>query len=464
MPRLRARWVRLTILLAGTALATVGGARSGAAQLPAGVIVERPIAFDGAHKVFAITPRLASRLSLAAPGWTVSGDYREARLYSVDPLGGYVLVIQRESGVLERHALGDAERAQLESAIDAAIAASGRAASEGSADAASEPAGNSFARRQLLLSAVVFGPLAASLPDDGSSALALYLVTTGSAFFISYDAAKSHQITRAQSYLASNLGIAAGGAGVLVGYAATGNTDRGVRGVALGAALAGTVAGVSLGAPLTDAEAHAAWSGIETGAASGFSIATITGATGRGRAAAAAGGEAVGYALGVAYPRAASYSLTAGDVDATQTVGLVGALAGGALVGGMDHPSTRTLVSAIYPGYVAGLLVGDLSIARHFDLSESDATLVDVGAVAGGLIGVAIPVILQSDNTGFLLGAGAVGAAVGVSAVIGISSPHPEPTASSTSSGSRFRLSVAPTLVGPTARRPGLAASASVRF
>ena len=439
----------------------LSGAHPVRAQLPAGTIIETPVAFDGAHRVFAITPRLAERLALAAPRWPVAGSYREARLYSVEPLGGFVLVVQRDSGAYERRALSDVDRAQLQSVIDSAMGASGHPVGEGSADVASEPAGNGFARRQLVLSAGVFGPLAASLANDGSSALALYLLTTGGAFFVSYDAAQSGRITRAQSYLASNLGVAAGGAATLVGYAATGNVDRGVRAAVLGAALGGTIAGVALGAPLTDAEAHAAWSGIETGAASGFSIATISGATPRVRAAAAAGGEALGYAVGVAYPRHTSYNLTAGDVGAVQTVGLIGGLFGGAVIGSANHPSTRTITTAVFPGYLGGLLVGDLAIARRFDLTESDATIVNVGAIAGGLVGLAAPVAGSSDNGTFILASAAIGASLGVAAVIGISDPRNDATATRIS---RLRISIGPGLLGVVTRRPGTYPLASFRF
>ena len=38
--------------------------------------VEEPVPFDSAARVIAITPTLAERLQLRAPGWPVSGDYR----------------------------------------------------------------------------------------------------------------------------------------------------------------------------------------------------------------------------------------------------------------------------------------------------------------------------------------------------------------------------------------------------
>src|SRR4051794_2528430 len=65
-------------------------------------VVETPIPFDSARRVLAVTPAVADRFHLSGPAWTVQGEYREARLYSVDPGGGFVLVVQRLSGALER--------------------------------------------------------------------------------------------------------------------------------------------------------------------------------------------------------------------------------------------------------------------------------------------------------------------------------------------------------------------------
>src|SRR5690242_15307513 len=135
--------------------------------------IERPQPFDSAQRIVAVTPALAERLHLEAPVWPVRGDYREARLYSVEPGGGFVLVVQQASGVLERYSLTDAERVSLRGAIDAAMIATGRPSAEAANDIVSEPAGNAFARHQTLLAATIYAPLAASIADDGRVAGAL---------------------------------------------------------------------------------------------------------------------------------------------------------------------------------------------------------------------------------------------------------------------------------------------------
>ena len=44
---------------------------------------ERPVPFDSAGRISAITPPMAARLGLAAPAWPVTGDFLDARLYEI---------------------------------------------------------------------------------------------------------------------------------------------------------------------------------------------------------------------------------------------------------------------------------------------------------------------------------------------------------------------------------------------
>jgi hypothetical protein len=394
-----------------------------AADLGAQIVVETPIPFDSAQRVLAVTPTVAQRFHLSAPAWPVQGEYREARLYSVDPGGGFVLVIQRMSGALERVPLDTDRRGALRNAVDAGMASVGRPTVDVAADIVSEPAGSAFARHQTLLGAAVYGPLAASLSDEPSGATALYLAVTGASFFISYGAAQSNSFSRAQSDLSGNLGLAAGGVAGLLGYAATGNGDKGVRVVALGSALVGTIAGVELGQNLSDAEAHAATLGIEAAGATALAITNFAGASSRTSAAAVALVGVIGYPIGVRYPRRASYAVTAGDIDATSTSGLVGVLAGAAALGGIDDPSSRQISAFLGTGYIGGLFVGDVMIARPLNLTRSQANILNVGAFAGALVGVALPVLARAENTGVLFGAAAGGAVLGMA---GLAASFPE--------------------------------------
>lgn len=424
--------------------------------------VETPVPFDSARRVLVVTPALADRLHLDAPAWPVNGEYRDARLYAAST-GGFVLVAQLASGALQRYMLTDAQRSALGAAIDAAVATSGRPVTEASVDAPSEPAGNGFARHVTVLSALVYAPLAASLFDDGQAAGAAYFIVAGGAFFASYGAAQSGHITRAQSDLAANLGLAGGAGGLAVAYAATGNADKGPRAAALGAAVVGMIAGANLGRHLTDAEAHSATLGIETAAAATWSIGAAAGLENRGMAAAVAASEPLGYVLGVRYPRVASYAVTAGDANAVQTAGLVGAAFGGALLGSGSATSRRTGI-AVGASYVGGVIVGDLALARPFDFTTSEANLVTVGAIAGGLMGLALPLISDSDNRSLILGSVGGGATIGMSLVVGLTNPRHagesrlQPTTPS-------RLSLLPGgLLGVATRAPGPHPLVQLRF
>jgi hypothetical protein len=415
---------------------------------------ETPVPFDSAHRVVVITPALAERLHLADPAWPVRDVYRDVHLYASSQ-GGFVLVASLSTGSLKRYELTQAQRVALGAAIDAAMTASGRPIGQGGAEP-SEPAGNGYARKITALTALGYAPLAASLSDDGSVAGATYVLTTGAAFFISYGAAQSGQITRAQGDLSANLGVAAAAAGIGVGYAATGRGDKGVRAISVGSALAGTIAGIGLGQHLTDAEAHSATLGIEGTAASAWAIAAGAGARGRGMAAIVAASEPLGYVLGLQYPRTASYGVTAGDVNAMQTAGLVGAAVGGALIGGA-HPSPRLTGVVLGTSYVAGLLVGDAAIARPFDLTTSDANLATIGAVAGGVMGLAIPLIAQSRNASVVSGSAAAGATLGMSLVFASTNFRRAGEIVPPTERSPSRLSFGPgvAVLGLAARAPG---------
>ena len=400
----------------GLAIGTIALLASGAAG--AQVVTETPIPFDSAQRVLAVTPIVAARFHLTPPAWPVQGEYREARLYTVDPGGGFVLVVQRPTGALERLVLDDNRRAALRSAVDAGMASVGRPTVDVAADVVSEPAGSAFARHQTFLGATVYGPLAASLAEE-SGAAGLYLIVTGASFFISYSAAQSTPFTRAQSDLAGNLGLAVGGGGALLAYSATGNGDKGVRAIALGSALVGTIAGANLGRTLSDAEAHAATLGIEAAAATALTVTNFAGASGRTSAASVALAGALGYPIGVRYPRRASYTVTAGDVDATSTSALVGVLVGASALGSIDSPSDKQIAAYLGAGYIGGLVMGDVLFARLFDLTRSQANILDVGAFAGALIGAALPVAAKSDNATYVFGSAAAGAAIGMGLLAG---------------------------------------------
>lgn len=438
--------MRLAVAVAALSLVLSSPARS--------QTIETPVPFDSARRVLAITSDMADRLGLRPPAWPVTGAYREARLYSVSPPGGFTLVVERPSGALERFTISDAARASLGGVVDAAISATGGLAGRGSPTVvASDPIGNRFAGRLTVLSAIAYGPLAASLADEGSGATALYLATTGLTFFASYAAAQQNQFTRAQADLASDLGLAAGAGGFLLGYAGTGNSeDKGIRALALGTAFAGTLTGAVVGKGMTDAEAHGITLGIEVGAATGLALSRALSDNGQAAAATVVAGGAIGLPIGLMYARRAPYTVTPGDAESVGLSGLIGAAWSATTLG--DSPSERRVAATLGTGYVLGALAGSFAIARPLNLTRSQANVLKVGALAGGLVGAAIPVLAEDIDPAAGFAAIAGGATLAVAALAG---SFPKTALAMGQQPGRLKWSFSPTgLLGLKSRRPGL--------
>jgi hypothetical protein len=433
--------------------------RSAAAQT-----VEAPVPFDSAARVMAVTPILAERLQLRAPGWPVSGSYREARLYAVRPAGGFVLVVHRAAGALERTALTESQRDELRTLIDAGMSAAGRPTGETGSTVISEPAGFAFARDQSLLGLALYGPLAASLSDDAATASSAYLLMAGGAFFVSYGLTESQPITRAQSDLAQHLALDFAGEDGLWTYALGADNTRGARALALGAAAAGTITGLSLGRTMSDAESHAATAGITATALTTWGIASAAGATGRSAAALVGAGGIVGYGVGLAYPRHVAYTVSAGDVNAVYTSGIIGAGFGEMFIA-HDNVSTTTAGLVLTPAYLAGLWLGDRLIARPYDLTAPQGRLLQVGAGAGALIGAAIPLMAQLDDGAVAVGFATAGAALGSALTLSLMNAHSSNGGGAENTGARLgrtierksgiQLSVASAAVGVMSGVPG---------
>jgi hypothetical protein len=153
-----------------------------------------------------------------------------------------------------------------------------------------------------------------------------------------------------------------------------------------------------------------------------------------------------GYPLGVHYPRRASYTVTSGDVEATSTSALVGAAYAAATLG--DDPGGKRIAATLGAGYLVGAFVGDQALARPFNMTQAQANLLKIGALAGGLVGAAIPVLAGSEQIGFIMSSVAAGATLGMA---GLASTFPhagatEPQPVGPPGGSRgARFSLTPT-------------------
>ena len=422
--------------MVSTIVAAIFIASPGAAQQ-----VERPITFDTAQRVTAITPSLATRLGLTPPLWPVLGAYREARLYGT--ADGYVIVVQRQDGAMERYPLDAASGAVLRNAVTSAMAAAGNPTGEPGSDAISEPAGFAFARRQLVVGALVYGPTLAALSSDGSTGAALYLLGTGVPFFAALAYSRESPVTQAQNDLASDAGprFALMTSGAF--YAATGHRRKETYlATVLAGAISGTVAGIRVGRTLTDGEAAGMIAGSNvTAAVTAGTMATLgmfdeqcrdesvtyidwsgqqvtrieqrcRGGTSRADYAVLVGAGLVGYPLGRRYVRRAPYAITAGDIRTLYVTGLTGMLATSTVM--PDDVDDRAAAAILTTGLVAGLLAGDRLLVKPYDYTRGEGLLLGTGAIGGALLGLAIPVGGQVDESRVYLGAMSLGAIGGI--------------------------------------------------
>lgn len=368
-------------------------------------IVETPLPFDSAANVRSVTPALAARLGLQPPAWPVSGNYAQARLYSMST-GGTVLVVERAGGTLERHVLDDAQLASLRSTIHTATLTIGNRVGEDRPDVISEPARGAFLRNQMILAAVLYGPLVAALTDDVQAGTAMYLISVGGSYFTLNSISRTTPITRAQNDLATDGAVrgAATAVGLMRAFAGNDVHRKTYSGIALGGAIAGSTIGYLRGRGLTDSEAHASMklSTFAAGTALGiagavglFDHADLTGAFNYERLVAGsmvAAGLA-GYLLGPNYPRRARYTVTAGDVRVLPIGAFIGALAGATPF--VESENEQLIAGGATVGWLAGIVAVDRWVAKPFDYGSGDVTQAWLGTIAGGLLGGALIVLTE---------------------------------------------------------------------
>ena len=375
-------------------------ARSADAQ-----VVETPVAFDSAANVRTVTPALAARLGLQRPAWPVSGDYVQARLYSMST-GGTVLVVERSGGTLERYMLEDTQLASLRSTINTATLAIGNRVSEDRPDVISAPARGAFLRNQMILAAALYGPLLAALTDDAQTGTVMYLASVGGSYFVLNSISRTTEITRAQNDLATDGALrgAATAVGLMRAFAGNDVHRKTYSGIALGGAIAGSTIGYLRGRGLTDSEAHASmkFSTFAAGTALGlagaaglFDQADLTGASSYERliAGSMVAAGLAGYLLGPNYPRRARYAVTAGDVRVLPIGAFIGALAGATPF--VESENEQLIAGGATIGWLAGIVASDRWVAKPFDYGSGDVTQAWLGTIAGGLLGGALIVLTE---------------------------------------------------------------------
>lgn len=380
-------------------------------------VIETPVPFDSGARVRSLTPALVARFELRPPEWPVAGDFVAARLYSVSS-GGTVLSVERASGQVERYALADDQISALRGAVDRALLADTTAVVGERPSETAVAARRAFARNQMILSAIVYGPLIASFADDGRTATALYLLSVGASFFAVNDMAKNTNVTHTQNDLATD--------GTIRGYAATSGLvyafsgdglDRKIySALGLAGAIGGAKLGFERGRRLTDSEAQAARK------ASTLSAATTLGVLGamgmfeepdqdRPVIGAVVAGGLAGYLVGPEYPRRARYTVTGGDVRLLPVGALVGAAAGLTPVLTTGEVPMRWGLATV--GGIAGTLLMDRTLVRKYDYTNADATQLWFGTLAGALLGGAVVALTEPASEEVVLGMLTAGAFFG---------------------------------------------------
>jgi hypothetical protein len=383
-------------------------------------VVERPVAFDNAGQVMVMTPYIADRAALRAPWWPVSGDFTEARLYTVND-SSYVLTVARRSGVIERYSLSAPDR----DAIRAIVSRLPR-----DVIAARSDARNAFIRNQTALGLLAYGPaFAISIGDNNAGRTAGYLVVGGGTFFAASEISRRMSISRAQSDLAFNMGRN----GSLAGWATMYVFNAGDRAQAAGAfvgGLTGTALALGVARNMTEADADGAGFGADLGALIGYG--TMEAIRGRETCATVAPFECkrslsdrsevaiilasgiLGYPMGLLYPRNARYHVTPGDIQTLWGTAALGMTTAGAFLD--EHASGRTVALTLTGGGVLGVIAGDRFLVRRFDYSRTDAGRLDLGIAAGGLMGAGVAALINSDNPGphLVLGMASVGGLAGL--------------------------------------------------
>ena len=383
---------------------------------------EVPEPFDSAGRVEVITPTIAARLQLLPPAWRITGDYEGARLYRLSD-DAYVVVVTRRDGTVERYAITGADRAYLRDKtsslppdIEEQIRGAVREATRGGFERASR---NAFIRNQTLLGLTVYAPsFAWAVTNDEAGRVASYLLVAGLSYFGASTLSRDITITEPMNDLATSAAIKGGLSGWAIASALDATRDGQAASILVGS-LAGTAAGLWFGQGMTEAQVASA------GFASSALAITAAGAvkaidegpenvSWRAQAGIIAGVGLVGYPLGATYPRRVSYNVTEGDVNTLWTAGLLGAgLASTITAGSGTDESARW--AAASAGFVGGIVLGDRLIVSRYDYSQGDASLLLLGAGAGGLMGAGVYALIDRDrsNDPLLVGLASLGGVAG---------------------------------------------------
>lgn len=432
MAPLSRRWRAAAVVAAALVAPTPSSAQ---------VVRERPVPLDTAGGVLTIDAELRRSLGLFPE---VQG-FRSARLFQLESGGAYVLEIELrdpEGPARERRALSPAEVTDLRARVSAAMGARGPAAF------------STDGRAGLLLTSTALGlgfygwavPVALDLEER--SAVAAYLLTAGTSFFLPYQVTRGRPVSRAQRNASVWAATRGGIYGLVLADALTEGEepeprfvdDDGDEDVILAGGMAASLLGGVLGygyggrpgvdEALVARRATAGDFALGWGFGTSVALGLYDGETycegdlcETSEFERRPGGQLGTLALGVAgtwaggrWARARDH--TVGDTRALRSFGLLGAqavlpLAWGALED--TDEGERGVAAGMVLGSVAGFWVGD-RVLRDRQLSSGSGLLVLAGHAAGGLGALGVTYLLDDsaeDHEVLYMATSALGSIVG---------------------------------------------------
>jgi hypothetical protein len=254
-----------------------------------------------------------------------------------------------------------------------------------------------------------------------------YMLIGAASFVVPYLLTRDTHVSPAQVNLAVYGGSRGIWHGLLVGALVGGDLTPEVRSRAwAGSMFAGSLIELLLGYHLAPALAPTPGrartiaavgdAGLLLGFGTGYLLRFDRKETADQQARAMAGAGLVGAALGLGsgYLLARARQNSWGDGEVLRASAALGALEGAALadLGGVDLSlDDRTFTSLVMGGGVLGLVGGDL-LVRQAEFSVGESLLIDLGTVAGALLGAGVTFLAIKDNGPYLFGSG-LGAALG---------------------------------------------------
>ena len=411
---------RTTVLAALAAVAAAASLRATplVAQQP---VIEEQVALDEAGRLLRVDAELARTLGVFGD----LADVREILLFrSTD---GHILeVTRRRGGVLirERRRLSEAEVGRLRAEVSAALT---RRAPSALVDRSG--------RYLLLATSTAAGlgfygwavPYALDI-EDTKGQVGLYMLVSAASFFGPWIWSADRPVSLGMAngaFWGASRGIVHGIglhrilAGEQPGFVfdeclpddfqcferadeERQDWERGRIGTALAASLAEGMGALAWAkaANATAGEAHLVGVASDLGAAGAAALGVVTGSDDLDESAywgLSLAGAAAGIGGGLALVARRDHSW--GDVEVFRAAGLLGAYTGFAAADLVARDEARLFAGLALAGGTAGLILGD-RLVRDRDLGAGQGLLVDLGTVAGGLLGLGIAVLVADESAG----------------------------------------------------------------